>query len=598
MGEGLAGEEGCGADAADRVRNVSEEACGVEFYRSTRHRSRAERSCGGQWQASGPLTRMAWLLVLMGLVLGIAEASGATSCSAGDYLDGGVCLPCAGGWASEGGAVTECREILTGTIENRLETATFANPQLFRLSVGDILTLKISTDVVSVGSVISDLNETKPVLKAAESWGLPPRASFCGGEASATAICGDWENLKVWGMMRFEPNEEQVGSTVSACAEAKIMLKAPHVMRPLNLCVKAEVVHVVPMLSNTSNDTTFRTMDETFAFAGAVGCPIEIPIEVTAPECSVSDCVISRASSPTVCSEKCGGDVALSPTIVGSIPTGSTFGRRELTPGGVTHVAGDRPQYWAFQWVPEHSSESQIPYRVCVSPGQGGTHRCWFVHVDKCQHCVRPGDTMESIAAEHGVGWLQLFFANPWLPSHNPKVLQVGSNLRLGVYYTPRAGDYLDLVADKFLVSRKSILDQNFELWANAPTSYEPRSPGMSAQFTAVFNATRSLHGGETVSFDLYEMSAPDWSGMVASECSRVETSLHYGRFHAAHIRYCTAASKPGEACGPGGWGECVYDSIGKPACNVNQCVGYGADPKLGVAKWSGGNRRLTIEGA
>lgn len=96
---------------------------------------------------------------------------------------------------------------------------------------------------------------------------------------------------------------------------------------------------------------------------------------------------------------------------------------------------------------------SQIPYRICLTAGMRGSRRCFHVLVEKCRHCLGAGDTLASVAALHRADWLQVYHANPSLPSHNPDVVAPGYNMRLGVSHRVRSGEYLEQLADKFLVS-------------------------------------------------------------------------------------------------------------------------------------------------
>lgn len=643
------------------------------------------RWAGGGWLAVG------LAMGLAAFMAGVGEAQVVCSpgTSPGTHSLSGSCVKCMPGWGSNG--KEGCKQFVVGFMKNRLETANFALWQTFKMSEGDILSVKLSAKFVfGVPDLTVYLNQSsimKPRLMADEEWGLPSRAAFCGGEVSAQSECKDGAANETFGMLTFAPSAQQIGDTYSMCAVATIALKSDWALQPLKLCIKAQVqtislssllpcstlmfhqghpsiaassaraplampapsycrerspfltcclltpshlsqisslttilpsslpplllapsltppslrpqvVAVTPLFTNSSNDTQYHTINESFAFAAPVGCPLEIPLEITPTECAVSptDCAVSRASSPGECSDVCGRDVSLAPAVVGPQPHGSVLARKVLTPGGLQHTAQHRPQFWALKWTPEHTQQSQIPYSVCMTPGPGGQQRCWRLFVEKCSHCVRPGDSMESIAAEHGAGWLQLYMANPRLPSHNPQAVAREYALRLGVVYEPRAGDSLEFVAQKFLVSTDAILSENFELWAPARMHYDPRAPGVSARATIIFNATRGLKGGDVVTVTVPELSGPDWIGMTAPDCSVTESLLHYGRFPALHIKHCTAESHPGNECGPGGWGECQYDADGKPACSVYQCKGYGAHPKMGAAKWSGGTKRLMIE--
>jgi len=315
--------------------------------------------------------------------------------------------------------------------------------------------------------------------------------------------------------------------------------------------------------------------------------------------CSAPGCTISPTGNASQCSTSCGNAASLMPSVVGQLPRGAKLHRRMLnsSESSLLMAAGDLSEYWAITWTPELHSSSQVPYTVCVSAGGAGlAQRCWDVTVEKCRHCVRPGETLASIAAQHNADWMQLYFANPTLPSRNPQVVSPGYNLRLGVLYEVQSGEYLEQIAEKFLVEADNVLSENADLWAESTIEYAPKAPGRSTQLDIAFSASRGLSAGETLTLTLSELAAPDWQGETAMDCETVGTSMHYGPFSKPHIKACSQGlSAPGESCGPGGWGECNYDGEGTIACNVKQCAG-GSHPKLGAARWMGGTKKLTID--
>jgi len=140
--------------------------------------------------------------------------------------------------------------------------------------------------------------------------------------------------------------------------------------------------------------------------------------------------------------------------LVGGLPAGAT-----LTAVSVTGNVSD----YVLRWIPTRGQEMHESYRVCMTAedanmyGQGTL--CYLIKVRKCQYCLQPGQTMRSVAQDFGLDFLELYLANPSLtrPDHLPPY----TVLTTGALYDVREGDYLELLEEKFLLSRDALLSAN-----------------------------------------------------------------------------------------------------------------------------------------
>jgi len=94
------------------------------------------------------------------------------------------------------------------------------------------------------------------------------------------------------------------------------------------------------------------------------------------------------------------------------------------------------------------------------------TRRCFHLRVLKCRHCLRAGETLQDVGRLYGTDWLQLYMSNPHLtnPDDIPSAF---ADLSIGVSYRVRPGDYIDRLAEKFLITRSRLEALNPELKVN-----------------------------------------------------------------------------------------------------------------------------------
>mmetsp|Transcript_32931 Transcript_32931/g.51368 ORF Transcript_32931/g.51368 Transcript_32931/m.51368 type:complete len:107 (-) Transcript_32931:305-625(-) len=94
------------------------------------------------------------------------------------------------------------------------------------------------------------------------------------------------------------------------------------------------------------------------------------------------------------------------------------------------------------------------------------------------------GETLESVARRYGTDWLQLYMANPHI--RDPDSIADSERLvNLGVLYTVRAGDYLELLSQRFFQGVDGIRRLNPDVPESGLISpgqviSEPESPSLN----------------------------------------------------------------------------------------------------------------------
>ena len=221
-------------------------------------------------------------------------------------------------------------------------------------------------------------------------------------------------------------------------------------------CVILKVVAPQPTFVAPGDGEEFRPAGHTFI--ARVGCVTEIKVRVkdmsveNAGGYSSSDPYTMFLSAEEEGSRMCsaGGCQAL----VGGLPVGAT-----LTAVSITGNVSD----YVFRWIPTRGQEMHESYRVCMTASDANVYAretlCYLIKVRKCQYCLQPGQTMRSVAQDFDLDFLELYLANPSLtrPDHLPPY----TVLTTGALYDVREGDYLELLEEKFLVSRNALLSAN-----------------------------------------------------------------------------------------------------------------------------------------
>jgi len=199
-------------------------------------------------------------------------------------------------------------------------------------------------------------------------------------------------------------------------------------------------------------------------FVARVGCPalIEFGVEdhsiLNAQADTASNPYMLRVRASEQGSRMCTGGGCSS--LPGGMPLGATLEE--------VQVNGSRSDY-KLMWTPERGQEMDASYRICLTASDPAfvvnETLCYGIKVRKCQYCLQPGQTMHSVAAALQIDFLELFLANPTL--RRPDHLLPYTVLTTGALYDVREGDYLELLEEKFLVSRDAILNANPDIVAS-----------------------------------------------------------------------------------------------------------------------------------
>ena len=96
------------------------------------------------------------------------------------------------------------------------------------------------------------------------------------------------------------------------------------------------------------------------------------------------------------------------------------------------------------------------------------------LHVNKCEACTRPGDTLDTLAREFRTDWLQLWGANGQIP--NPQLINTTTVpfVRLGPLYRAAAGDRAAILAATYMVTPAALVDMNPDLDLTKPEGLVP----------------------------------------------------------------------------------------------------------------------------
>ena len=119
-----------------------------------------------------------------------------------------------------------------------------------------------------------------------------------------------------------------------------------------------------------------------------------------------------------------------------------------------------------FSWVPHRGQEGRS-YRVCVTvldQCEAGTpvHQCVDLNVLKCQTCLGPSESLQSIASEYRTDFLSLYVTNVQLasPDRNPPATPINT----GVMYKVKEGDTMAKLAARFFTTVEALLEVNTDI--------------------------------------------------------------------------------------------------------------------------------------
>jgi len=125
-----------------------------------------------------------------------------------------------------------------------------------------------------------------------------------------------------------------------------------------------------------------------------------------------------------------------------------------------------------LRWVPLRSQGGAHPFLVCfTAQDSSGTtsassnviiphkqsHGCIAVLLERCRYAVRPGETMQDIAAFYQTNWIQLWALNTDIMDPDGMLME-GSIVAIGHTYQVAEGDVIDWVVRKFGSSTAQVL--------------------------------------------------------------------------------------------------------------------------------------------
>ena len=159
--------------------------------------------------------------------------------------------------------------------------------------------------------------------------------------------------------------------------------------------------------------------------------------------------------------------------------------------------------------------------------------------------------------------------------------------------YDTRWGDDIASLAQRFLVSEQSLLDQNPEILVPTHVTFKPNAAGANSQISLVMRARRRILAGDNITVPLTGIEGESWSGFVFSPeaCYSPVSTLRVRQF-------CSPATHAvDDSCGPGLWGRCKYNEAGVMGCLTYNCNGEadGAHPIFAAATWEMSSANLIL---
>ena len=135
-------------------------------------------------------------------------------------------------------------------------------------------------------------------------------------------------------------------------------------------------------------------------------------------------------------------------------------------PKGAMLAPGPNNHYQILSWSPERGMEGRnFTFCLIITDKHldvGHYRRCTTIHVQKCQVCGLPSDTLHSISMEYKTDWLQLWGANYNIS--NPNHLGDYEALKLGPLYTTNKEEKISALASRFSMTPTTLIEVNPDL--------------------------------------------------------------------------------------------------------------------------------------
>lgn len=128
--------------------------------------------------------------------------------------------------------------------------------------------------------------------------------------------------------------------------------------------------------------------------------------------------------------------------------TGATAQSFEGFKPKLTSTASGRKVYSAFTWSPAQTGSYTLCLDLLNAAGSLMHTRCVIIRVLICQHVMRAGESLESVASIYKVSWRTLWWLNPSLA--HPTDVKGGDLINIGRTYTVRSGETLEYTRNTF----------------------------------------------------------------------------------------------------------------------------------------------------
>jgi len=206
-------------------------------------------------------------------------------------------------------------------------------------------------------------------------------------------------------------------------------------------------------------------------YSAIIGCETVIPFSVNDTSADPYSLTIT-----TVEDERNVCDSSGCRAIEGGLPAGLQIS---------TAVAGTGAVTAELRWKPKRGQDLHEPYRVCLVAYAGvleegarmdsrfSSRHCINIKVRKCQYCMQPGESLDTVAHSFQMDYLQLYMLNPFFK--RPDTIHPGTVISTGALYEVREGDYLHELAQRFLVAPDDLIAANPDLRMGGETLH----PGM-----------------------------------------------------------------------------------------------------------------------
>jgi len=136
---------------------------------------------------------------------------------------------------------------------------------------------------------------------------------------------------------------------------------------------------------------------------------------------------------------------------------------REMSdvPEGFKLLPEGKTAHKTVSWTPSPGKDERLEgYQACFVAsdyyGISKVTRCYTVRVRKCKYCLQADETLADVGRRFQVDWLQIYMANPHIPTPDnvPRSL---ATVNTGVFYDVRAGDYLELLGQRFFMTESQL---------------------------------------------------------------------------------------------------------------------------------------------